>query len=732
VAGRVVHITATDPLVCAALPRLPVATARTALEDREGNLWVTAQFDGLVRARSTFYRVIATEDGLPGAVIKSVAQDAEGNHWVAIQSHGIARMTPEGEVAVWAREHGFPSRDPLSIYASTDGTIWSGYTAGLVAWREGRVELHPEYRSVRVIFEDREGTMWFGNDDALWKMSAGGAFQRVDLTGSPTMVHAITQGADGAIYVATSPGGLFQLKDGRSRPYANLSDGVATGVRALYVDADGRIWVGVKGRGLGVLIGEEWLNPDAMADAVTDHVSAIIEDRHGQLWLGTPSGIMWGSKAQLLAAARGREPPRLRLAGLEDGARSMPVSSHSQPTVWRSNTGTLLFATRRGVLEIDPDHVPSNPVSPVVHVEQVIVDGQPADVHRPVELSPQARQLAIEYTALSFVASARVGFRYRLEGYDRDWVDAGTRRVATYANLPSGHYVFRVIACNSDGQWNRVGDSIAIHQIPHFYETWWFAVLVCVAIVLAIFGAVRWSQRRLERELERMEQKQMLERERRRIARHLHDDLGANLTEIGLFAAAARNRTAQPNTDLDELSDRVRGLVGSLDAIVWTTNPANDSLDHVATYICEYFQSLFARSVIRCRVDIAGDMPAYPLTPEQRTNLFLSAKEAMNNVLKHSGASQVWLRMRMEEERFWLCIEDNGQGFDPAALENRRRNGLQNMRSRMEELAGTFSIETTPGRRTAVVISLSFAGKSPIPAPVETHRNGASHLPPNS
>lgn len=726
VTGRVVHITSAEPFICVTLPRLPVATARTAIEDHEGNLWVTAQFDGLVRARRTFYRIISVDEGLPGAVTKSVAQDAAGNHWIAIQSHGIARLSPQGEVSVWGREQGYPSRDPLSLYAASDGVIWSGYTAGLTAWHDGRVDIHPEYRSVRIIFEDRSGTLWFGNDDGLIALARNGTFRRVDLIGSPTMVHAITQGPDGAIYVAVSPGGLFQLKDDHIRAYSQIDGVVAIGVRALYVDADNRIWVGVKGRGLGVLVGEQWLNPDAMADAVTDHVSAIVEDNHGQLWLGTPSGIMWGSKAQLLAAAYGRESPRLRLAGMEDGARTMPASSHSQPTVWKSNSGTLLFATRRGVVEIDPDHVPSNPVAPPVHIERVVVDGQSVNAREIVELSPHARQIAIEYTALSFVASSRITFRYMMEGYDRDWVEAGNSRSATYANLPPGNYVFRVIACNSDGQWNEVGDRLPIHQIPHFYQTWWFALLVCGGLGLMGYGAVRWSRLRLQRELERMEQRHALERERRRIARHLHDDLGANLTEIGLFAEAARERSRQPNDDLSELSQRVRGLVGSLDAIVWAANPANDSLDHVATYICEYFQSLFSRSTIRCRVDIGGDMPAFPLTPDQRTNLFLSAKEAMNNVLKHSGATQVWLRMKMEGDRFRLTIEDNGHGFDPAALEHRRRNGLQNMRSRMEELAGTFTIESTPGQRTCVVISLSFAGKSPISASVELHKSGST------
>jgi signal transduction histidine kinase/ligand-binding sensor domain-containing protein len=736
VAGTVLRVTRAKPFAYTPMARLPTTAPRTVTEDREGNVWICAQFDGLLRARWMFYRTISTEDGLPGNVIKGVSEDTNGSRWLAIQGQGLTRVAPDGAVSVLGREAGLPSHDPLSVYAATDGTVWSSYSVGLSALRDGRAETFPDYRSVRVMHEDRRGNMWFGSDDALLMRSPDGRFERIAVAdGRPTMVNGITEGSDGSIYVATAPGGLSRIQDGRITTYPETNEFLNTGVRALYVDRQERVWIGIKGRGLGVWADGRWYNPNTLADAVTDHVSAIVEDRHGQLWLGTASGIMWAAKDELLAAARGeRAPPRLRLAGMDDGFRVTPASSHSQPTVWPGRNNALLFATRRGLLEINPDYVPPNGIAPPVHIERVLVDGRAVQGTERVELAPGVRQLVIEYTALSFVEPRRVSFRYRLEGYDADWVEVGARRFASYANLPAGNYVFHVVACNSDGQWNETGDGVAIRQVPYFYETWWFAA-IAAGVVLAIgFGLFRWSRRRLELELERMQQKHALERERHRIAKNLHDDLGANLTEIGLFAEAARRRTAVPEAidDMVELSQRVRGLVGSLDAIVWAANPANDSLDRVATYICEYFQSLFVRSSIRCRVDVAGDMPAYPLTPEERTNLFLTAKEAMNNVLKHSGATQAWLRMKMDDERFRLVIEDNGRGFDPAAPENTRRNGLQNMRSRIEELCGTFTIETSPGVRTCVVISISFAGKKVLADGVESGRlkeNPASSEP---
>lgn len=719
VASKLVRLTGPAPLRFAPVEPMPVSAPRTAREDREGSLWVCAQFDGLLRVRRTFYHVLNVDDGLPGNVVKAVSVDPAGNRWLAIQAHGLVRVAPDGRTLVLGRADGMPSQDPLSVFAQSDGTVWASYSGGLASWRAGRVETFPAYRSVRVLFEDRARNMWFGNDDALWRRAPGGPLQRVPLGGTTrAMINAVAEGPAGDIYVAASPGGLFRIT-GRHTTWLGDGDGVLSGsVRALYVDGENHVWVGSKGRGLGLWVDGRWYNPDALSDAVNDHVSAIAEDEHGQLWLGTPTGIVWGPKDKLLAAARGERPvPRLRLAGMEDGSRATPASSHSQPIVWRHGP-MLSFATRRGVLEIDPNDVPPNQVPPPVNIERIVVDGRPTRRAPEIELAPRVRQLAIEYTALSFIASARVAFRYRLEGYDSDWINAGTRRIATYSNLPPGAYVFRVIACNSDGQWNTVGASVRIRQVPYFYETTWFAALCAALVALSGIGVLRWSRLRLERELERMEQKQMLERERRRIAKHLHDDLGASLTEIGLFAETARRRAANADAtgDLDQLSSRVRGLVTSLDAIVWTTNPANDSLDHVASYICEYFQSLFARSPIRCRVDVAGDMPPFPLTPEQRTNLFLTAKEAMNNVLKHSRATEARLRLRMEDVRFCLMLEDDGCGFDAAATAASGRNGLRNMRSRVEEIAGTFTLETSPGRGTRITVALSFAGRQPMVA----------------
>jgi signal transduction histidine kinase/ligand-binding sensor domain-containing protein len=716
VVASVLHkVTDLDRVVCVPISRIPTENARTVCEDREGNVWLCAQADGLIRVRHTYYRTLSMEDGLPGNTIKALSQDKDGNLWMAVQRYGVVRAAPDGAITVYAEKEGLPMHDPLSVCAARDGTVWVSSRQTLCSWRDGKWQVFPKFSGVRVMFEDRQGNMWFGSEERLLMRDSSGRFTSVKIASREiTSVHTLAGDDSGALYVGTAPGSILKVKAGE---VTLLKEGIGmpTGsVRAMYVDREERIWIGMKGRGLGVLAGGHWFNADALVEAVKDHVSAIAEDEHGQLWLGTPAGIMWAPKEELFAAARGtRATLAMRISATADGARAMSASSGTQPAVARSRSGEFLFATRSGVLMIDPDNVPPNGVAPPVHIEKVMVDGRPQPSSTHVVLSPATRQLSIEYTALSFVQPGRMLFKYKLEGYDADWVDAGARRLATYTNLPSGRYVFRVKACNSDGVWNERGDQIEIVRAPHFYETGWFFG-VCAVVVAALAAAWhRWSHRQLKQAVVRLEQKQTMEKERRRIAKNLHDDLGANLTEIGLFAETARRKANSPEAikDMAFLSERVRGLAESLDAVVWAVNPANDSLHRLSAYICGLFQDLFRLSPIRCRLDVVEELPAIPLTPEERSNLFLTAKEAINNILKHSGATEAWLRIRMDGEHFHLVIEDDGRGFDPASPDRANRNGLANMRSRIAELNGVFTIRSAPGQGTVLTISIHFAGR---------------------
>lgn len=720
-AGNLFRATADEEPKFVPIPGLPNRNIQAVGEDREGGVWLCAGAEGLTRMRELPYRLLSARQGLPTDNVKNVSEDARGGLWLATQGAGVVRVGRDGAVNLQRGNGGPPDGDPAVVYAARDGSVWAGASSRLWVRRDGEWRQFSELRSVRGLHEDRAGVMWIGTEtDGLFRHDQGRITEvRTAAGGRVPFATSFAEAADGTMIVGTWRSGIWKVGAGTATAL-EWAEGLATAeIRAVHADREGRVWAGLNHRGLVVWENGRSLNPPALIKALGSNVSAIIEEESGRVWLGTLAGLVWARKDELLAWMRAPvSAPPIHAMPVGDETGIIPVWSGAQPVVWRAASGDLLFATRRGVLAIDAARVTLGAVVPPVHVERVYVDRHAVEAKGPVSLPPGARSLAIEYAAPSFVQAERVLFRYKLEGYDADWVDATTRRAAFYGSLPPGRYMFRVRACNSDGVWNETGASVAVVQQPYFYETAWFAWLLAGIAAAAAWGFYRWSNRRLRQKVERLERERAMDNERRRIAQDLHDDLGASLTEIGLFADATR-RTAPPaaQAGLDYLAQRARALVGSLDAIVWSVNPANDSLDHLVMYIGELFQELFRSSAIRGRMDVPPGIPRLPLTAEERSDIFLTTKEAMNNILKHSGATEAGLRVRMEGEVLRIELRDNGRGFDPATGAAAGGNGLANMLARIARARGTLEWRTAPGQGTEIVVVVSFAGRKELPEP---------------
>ncbi|HZQ48128.1 MAG TPA: triple tyrosine motif-containing protein, partial [Verrucomicrobiae bacterium] len=314
-------------------------------------------------------------------------------------------------------------------------------------------------------------------------------------------------------------------------------------------------------------------------------------------------------------------------------------------------------------------------------------------------------ELEFHYTALSLSAPEKNRFAYKLEGFDHEWIDAGLRRTAYYQNIYPGHYRFRVIACNNDGVWSEAGASLALVLLPHFWQTWWFLSLCVLAGVGIVGGTVRYiSGKKLRQKLALLELQHSLEKDRARIARDIHDDLGATLTQITLLSELTQRESSQPRQvtlHAAQISQTARELVQAMDEIVWAINPRNDNLPRMAGYIFQYAEKLFSGTPLRCRFDSPDDLPEQSLSAETRHHLFLTAKEALNNVARHAGATEVWLRLKVGGSELQICIEDNGKGF-AAGSTRQFGNGLDNMKKRMDEIGGVFELTSVPGGGTSI------------------------------
>jgi signal transduction histidine kinase len=311
---------------------------------------------------------------------------------------------------------------------------------------------------------------------------------------------------------------------------------------------------------------------------------------------------------------------------------------------------------------------------------------------------------------LNLAAASRAFFRYQLEGYQTVWTPAGKDRFARYLNLPHGRYRFHVQARNEDGIWNRTGASLDVIVLPPFWEEWWFRAAVAGGLLGIIIATVHFiSTQKLHRQLAGLRQQQALENERARIARDIHDQVGASLTQLSLLGEmvqADKDSPGEAETHARQISQTARETARELDEIVWTVNPSNDTLDGLITYICKNTQEYLAVAGLRYRLDVPAQLPVAAISPEARHNVFLAAKEAVTNVVRHARASEAWLRLRVAPQSFTLEIEDNGRGPDglhEKAAES--RNGLRNMRKRMEDIGGDFFIG--PGQQGGTLVRLT-------------------------
>ena len=473
-------------------------------------------------------------------------------------------------------------------------------------------------------------------------------------------------------------------------------------------DDQGVLWVGTSG-GLARFQGGKWTSYTTANGLASDSVQYLVEDGRGDLWIGSNRGLMRLAKKALNDFAQ--NPANLfscRTFGKSDGLPNSECTEGSQPAACRTRDGKLWFPTITGLVSVDPTAIKPNTNPPPVTIESVLVDNvsQSADTLGAAPLTnlvvPAGReQLDIRYTSLNLGSADKARFRYWMEPYQTHPVEAGDRRVAPYPNLPPGSYVFHVTACNEDGLWNKSPATLAITVLPPFWQTKSFIGATIFCALAMIVGVVYYvSTQKLQRQLAGLRQQQALEKERARIARDIHDQLGASLTQVSLLGEMVesdKNSPGEVESHARQISQTARDTARALDEIVWTVNPSNDTLEGLVNYICKYAQEYLAVAGLRYRLDVPAQLPPVVITPEVRHNVFLAAKESITNIVRHARATSAFIRLRLEPGSFTLEIQDDGRGI-PNLGEKLAgsRNGLRNMVKRMEDIGGSFTVRPAP------------------------------------
>jgi ligand-binding sensor domain-containing protein/signal transduction histidine kinase len=708
---------------------LAVNSIRSLLCDAAGKLWLGSG-NGLFRLERKNLIQLGQSEGLGAGGVQGMLEVIPGLIWAAKMDDGLYRWDGRNFSRLSAKGVGAQDIRILTLLLASDGSCWAGGKDGLLRFKDPRAVADEAQRfdlpgqTIAALAEGDDGFLWIGTREGrLLQLDKGEWKSPIEFT-QTNPITAIVAGKESGLWIGTEGSGLLHVKGGRRQRFNRTNGLTSDFIEALHLDEDGSLWIGTAGGGLNRIQNHRVSAISSNEGLPERFISQILKDAYGRLWLGGASGITCIKIRELNDQLEGRITSiRSRSFGRAEGMSSEECASGFSPSGLKSKSGLLWFPTESGIAIVDPQSLQRDSAMPKVLVEDLLVDGVSGGdiVDRtsnsvPLQIKPGKHHIEFHFTALNADDPEQVRFRYKLEGLDQDWVEAGNRRSALYNYVPPGNYQFRVAAHTHDGIWASSETHLEFNVQRYYWLTWWFLALTSVALVASVGGSVRFLEKRKSlRRLKRLQQERALERERARISQDLHDEMGAKLCRISFLSEHARREGASQEdlqNQINGISEASREVLHSLDEIVWAVNPRNDTLEHTASYIGQYVEEYFQMTGVTCELQIPPQLPDCPLSSQIRHHLFLAVHEALTNILKHSGATHAIIAMSVIENALEITIQDNGAGFAVADIEAQGMSatsdtdGLKNMNLRLAAIGGECWIHSEPRRGTNIKLTL--------------------------
>ncbi len=735
--------------------------ARQLFVDHGNHLWA-ACFNGISRLEGDSFVPLRTVNEDLEKQFNVMTQDREGDYWVGTPARGLYRLRP-AIISMIGHHEGLMEEKMLSLVARKNGTFLFGTNCGGVyEWKNGKATYSPLNKHMinlcvwslfedskervwvgsRVLYrfddinrkgvlfdsskgftgldifammEDSRGRIWIGCFNGLYLYN-GHQFRRysTDDGMSDNDVRALFEDRSGILWIGTTRG-LNKFKNGKithvplvSGP-GNSVHALSDYIRAIYQDADGTLWFGSYGGGLIRLKDGKFSFITKKEGLYDNIVSDIVEDEQGNFWMGCNRGIFRASKTELNAVADGTlKTVSTYSYGEPDGMNSAETNGGFQPSTIQDHNGHIYFPTVSGVAVVSTRNVQQNDLPPPVKIEKLISENTSLPVSNAITLPYDSASLEIHYAALSYADPAKNHFKYMMEGLDQTWVAAGSRRTAFYWTIPPGTRTFRVIASNNDGVWNMTGASIRVTILPPFWMTWWFRTLVVLLFVSLgpYIYYVRVAALKKEALVKEQFAEQLInsqEQERRRIAMELHDGIGQQILVVKNRAEMALKTVADPAQTEEQLREIARSTLSAMNDVHTISHDLRPvhleqfGLTDTLTNLCDQVQESsgiqWATHVDR----IDGIIPR-----EKEIHFYRIVQEGINNIMKHSSATQASIMIRRSDEEMTASLWDNGKGFDPLGASGTAGMGLEGIQERTKNLGGTCEIKSHPGEGTTV------------------------------
>ena len=685
---------------------LASSTILSLLQDLEGNLWIGTESGGINLLKDTKFTTYTVRNGLSNDLVKSIDQDYQGNTWIGTDGGGL-NLLRNGKLSVYTTRDGLSSNVVHALFSDKVGNLWVGTPEGLNRLNQGKFTSYTSAdglanNDVRSVWSDRRGNLWIGTRGGLTRMKDGVFKTFTEVDGLPNdLITTLYEDTAGNIWIGTFAG-LGRLTNEEFTTFTTRDGLSSDAVISLHEDSNGTLWIGTNGGGLNRLKDGKFTTYTTSNGLLDDVIYRILEDSRNNLWLSCRKGVFHISKKELDEFANGMIASIAPVAyGTADGMMTRECSGGGDPAGWRGSDGKLWFPTIKGVAMIDPERIKTNSQAPPVVIEQIRIDDKSFAPSERIELPAGTTRFDLYYTAPSFVAPEKVRFKYRLEGFDKDWIDSGTRRIAYYTNLRPGAYTFRVIASNNDGVWNQTGASFALYLKPYFYQTYWFYAVCVLALAMLAWLIFRLRVRAMQAQFG------AVLAERTRIAREIHDNLAQEMAGISVQLEVVA-RTIPPGADtamtyLDRARQQVRHGIAEARRYVWALRSPTLENNDLPTALAETARRLTHETAIQAQVEVNGTFR--PLVQLVENNLLRIGQEAMNNAVKHAQAQRIFVNLVFDARRVKLIVRDDGCGFDNQVAGNGSTGhfGLIGMQERAEQIGGTLSIHSAAGSGTEIV-----------------------------